>query len=55
MFTAIKYIPGSRRGALRAYRVTQVSEGARRYFEVVARNGIQAINQVRRLAGREVA
>jgi len=55
MFTAIKYIPGSRRGALRAYRVTQVCNGARREFAVEAVNGIHAINRVRNITERKEA
>lgn len=48
--TIIKFIPGSRRGALRAFRVTQVKDGLRREYAVMAVNGIQAVQQARRMA-----
>ena len=44
--TIIKSKPGSQRGSLRGYLVIQSGVGFRRSYDIIAKSGIDAINQL---------
>ena len=44
--TIIKSKPGSRRGSLRGFEVIQYGDGFRRHYDIVAKSGIDAIQQL---------
>lgn len=44
--TIIKSKPGSRRGSLRGYLVIQAGAGFRREYDIIAKSGVEAINQL---------
>jgi hypothetical protein len=44
--TIIKSKPGSKRGSLRGYLVIQSGAGFRREYDIIAKSGIDAINQL---------
>ena len=47
--TIIKCNPGQRRGSLRGYTITQIWADHRETYAIVAKTGIEAINNVRSL------
>jgi hypothetical protein len=47
--TIIKCNPGQRRGVLRGFTITQVYPDHRDVYAVIAKTGIEAINNVRNL------
>ena len=44
--TIIRSKPGSRRGSLRGFEVIQYGDGFRRSYDIIAKNGIDAIQQL---------
>ena len=44
--TIIKSKPGSKRGSLRGFLVIQAGDGFRREYDIIAKSGIDAINQL---------
>jgi hypothetical protein len=44
--TIIRSKPGSRRGSLRGFEVIQYGDGFRRTYDIIAKNGIDAIQQL---------
>lgn len=44
--TIIKSKPGERRGSLRGYQVIQYGDGIRREYDIIAKSGVDAINQL---------
>lgn len=44
--TIIKSKPGSRRGPLRGFEIIQYGDGFRREYDIIAKSGVDAINQL---------